>query len=253
MDILTHLLSGVVAGYLYQPEKRFFRSVRIFDSENREGREGRKGTGGKESMTGGNEHVDDEQEHRQGSTDAIPVQSVSTEGSIPLPNAEKNTCRAIRLAVGIGSVLPDIDIVFLLGGWATYREYHRGPTHSLWGIFVLALLLAWVLSKRFPDVSKRRVFLWGLGGMVMHVGLDLLTSYRTYLLWPLTEYRFSTGILRFHDRTGWFLMGGAWIFAFLWDRLKRNRSAPLPVGALGILFYGGYILLQAGKRYGVLG
>ena len=152
----------------------------------------------------------------------------------------------------VGSILPDIDIVFLLGGWATYREYHRGPTHSIWGIILLAFLLTWILGKRYPRVPKGTIFLWGLGGMVMHVGLDLLTSYRTYLLWPL-PYRFSTGILRFHDRTGWYLMGGMWILSTLGNRIQKRIPLPVHAGGLGIILYGGYILLQAAKRYGVWG
>ena len=217
MDILTHVLSGVTVGHLYRPKNAPFHGARITQTP---------GPTGQNFTETGN---------------AVPF------GAITI-----STQRAVRWSVLIGSVLPDIDIVFLLGGWTTYREYHRGPTHSVWGIILLAFLLNWIIGKRFPQVSKRRIFLWGLGGMVMHLGLDLLTSYRTYLLWPL-PYRFSTGILRFHDRTGWYLMGGMWILSTLGNRIQKRIPLPLHAGGLGMILYGGYILLQAAKRYGVWG
>ncbi len=214
MDILTHLLSGAVAGLLYTPKKN---NPHSFQSE-------------------------------VSVPDRGTPATLTQEESVLLENR-----KAVRWTLLIGSVLPDIDILFLLGGWSMYRTYHRGPTHSILGVLVLAFLLSWVVGKRYPRGIKSRLFIGSLIGMGMHLILDLLTSYRTYLLWPFSDYRFSTGILRFHDRTGWWVLGTALLVGWLvgkWGNLEKagnNLRNPTLIGGMGLLVYAGYILMRAGQ------
>ncbi|MFQ3620425.1 MAG: metal-dependent hydrolase [Spirochaetales bacterium] len=158
------------------------------------------------------------------------------------------TRKGVRWALFIGSLLPDIDIVFLLGGWSLYRIYHRGPTHSLIGVFILALFLTLLLGRKYSLAGKKKIFFASLLGMAMHLALDLITSYRTYLLWPFSDYRFALGIVRFRDRTGWAVLGSALGLAWGVSKfLKQEHRTPI-ISGMGLILYAGYIFLQAGVR-----
>src|SRR5262245_43623345 len=74
--------------------------------------------------------------------------------------------------VVIASNLPDIDSVAGFWGTAVYLDHHRGITHSLTGVPILAFLLAAVMyffSERFW-----RTYTVALIAMVTHPALDLL-------------------------------------------------------------------------------
>jgi len=240
MDILTHLLSGAVSGLVYNPEVASWVREKVHKKKTR-----------REPFTSDST----EQGHHNNST---PLDTSEMRGpTTPSANLSslktmETTRRAVRWSLLIGSVLPDIDILFLLGGWSLYRTYHRGPTHSVLGVMILALLLSWIVGKRYPMITKSRLFIASLIGMTMHLALDLLTSYRTYLLWPFSDQRFAFGILRFHDRTGWWVLGSALLVGCIvgewgnFDKERRNLKSPTLIGALGFLAYTGYILMQAG-------
>jgi inner membrane protein len=53
--------------------------------------------------------------------------------------------RFTTVGLVVGSNLPDVDLAWAYGGAATYLKYHRGITHSLLGVTVLAVLLAGII------------------------------------------------------------------------------------------------------------
>ena len=83
---------------------------------------------------------------------------------------------------------PDIDIVSGLFGTAPYLEFHRGPTHSLLFAPLCALLpvafLRWGLRRPVPLLQG---WLLSLLAIVVHLGMDFLTSYGMKPLWPLAN------------------------------------------------------------------
>lgn len=169
----------------------------------------------------------------------------------PLPGGTVLRSRAekgVRLTTAIAAVLPDIDIVMMLAGPFAYFRYHRGPTHSLPGIIILSAVLALVMSRFYP-VAKKKLFLWALLGTAVHVGLDLLTSYSTFLFWPFSSRPYFSGILRFSDRTGWYLLGGAWILGLAAARFRGLRLKAVHFALAAALLYGGYIGVRAWVRY----
>jgi membrane-bound metal-dependent hydrolase YbcI (DUF457 family) len=101
----------------------------------------------------------------------------------PLRQAGPGTTPALVLA----SNAPDIDIVAALtNGGLEYLVLHRGPTHGPLGILALGLATAGIVRL----VSTRSRF-WPLVGvsilgLLMHVLMDLPTSYGTMLLSPMT-------------------------------------------------------------------
>jgi len=53
--------------------------------------------------------------------------------------------RFATLALVVGANLPDLDLLSRLGGSLAYLKYHRGITHSILGVTILAALLAGAL------------------------------------------------------------------------------------------------------------
>ena len=87
------------------------------------------------------------------------------------------------VTAAIAANLPDIDIVTALSGTGTYIKYHRGITHTIVGIPVLALLLAVVMCL-FSGSFWKTYFL-ALITMATHPVLDLANTYglRPFLPW----------------------------------------------------------------------
>lgn len=89
----------------------------------------------------------------------------------------------------LASEIPDIDVLYLLKGHTSYLVNHRGWTHSLPGLTLLALgvaLLVFLAARgggKFKDLIAASLF-----ASTIHVALDALTSWGTGLLHP-----FQTG------------------------------------------------------------
>src|SRR5205085_8896578 len=79
------------------------------------------------------------------------------------------TPRAAMTAV-IAANLPDIDIVTALSGTSTYLRYHRGITHTIVGIPILALVLTALMYTFSANFWK--TFLVALIAMATHPFLD---------------------------------------------------------------------------------
>lgn len=99
--------------------------------------------------------------------------------------------RPAVLAVTAGALAPDLDSVMALWDQLAAIRYHRGLTHSLLGGVLLALLLAWPIYqwggyKRYRDLVGL-VYL----GILVHIALDLIGSFGTMVLYPLSLARFA--------------------------------------------------------------
>ena len=128
--------------------------------------------------------------------------------------------------VSLLAILPDLDFLggFLVG--APHR-FHRGPTHSILGIVLIAIIASPML-RRFAStgqVDGRRAFLvaWGLGFAVLltHLIADAVMpdpggGVGVPMLWPITNRQFSATLplpewlanaleIRFDGSTAWFL------------------------------------------------
>jgi inner membrane protein len=82
--------------------------------------------------------------------------------------------------------LPDLDVFIPLGGPINNFVYHRGFSHSLFILGLLAPLMAWLISTVHPD-TKRFYPQWVLLSFLVleaSVLLDLLTIYGTQIFWP---------------------------------------------------------------------
>jgi inner membrane protein len=114
----------------------------------------------------------------------------------PIGRAGRGATAALLLA----SNAPDIDIVTTSGGALSYLEWHRGPTHGPLGLVGLGLATAGlvflgraVLDRwRAPEAGARAdgnasyaaLALVSMLGILLHVLMDLPTSYGSRLLSP---------------------------------------------------------------------
>jgi membrane-bound metal-dependent hydrolase YbcI (DUF457 family) len=126
----------------------------------------------------------------------------------PLGRAGRGTTAALILA----SNAPDIDIVTTAGGAVKYLEWHRGMTHGPLGIVglgVVTAVLVWI-GRRFyderwgkpnagagsgatdsQDAPLGMLIAVSIVGVLLHVLMDLPTSYGTRLLSPFDWHWFA--------------------------------------------------------------
>jgi membrane-bound metal-dependent hydrolase YbcI (DUF457 family) len=121
----------------------------------------------------------------------------------PLSRAGRGTTAALILS----SNAPDIDILATAGGAVKYLEWHRGMTHGPLGIVGLGVIAAgmvWI-GRRFydqrwprtpavshePDASFPMLVAVSIVGVLLHVLMDLPTTYGTRLLSPFDWHWFA--------------------------------------------------------------
>ena len=105
------------------------------------------------------------------------------------------------LALALASNAPDIDIVARSWGSLTYLHHHRGLSHSLLAVPVLALAVAglvWLLDRRGRESFRwERVYLVALAGVATHPLIDFTNAYGVRLALPFspTWYRWDIEFL----------------------------------------------------------
>jgi membrane-bound metal-dependent hydrolase YbcI (DUF457 family) len=102
-------------------------------------------------------------------------------------------------AVGflLGSLLPDLDVLFIVLGKSRFLRLHQGVTHSLFGAPIVGILAA-ALFAIMAGISFVPLVLGVLAGMSVHILLDVMNTFGVRLLWPLPQ-RFSLDAFFFID------------------------------------------------------
>jgi len=148
---------------------------------------------------------------------------------------------AARVAAGLAAaVFPDVDWVLTLVSPVAYLTGHRGVTHSVVLLPFWAWLLAWACAKldRGRGATWRDYFGVCALGVGIHILGDLITSFGTIVLAPLSDARFALSTTFIVDLwlTGIILAGLA--ASAVW----RRSRVPATIG-LGLV--AGYVGLQA--------
>ena len=144
-----------------------------------------------------------------------------------------------RIAAGFfACAFPDIDFVIGFVGPVEYLLHHRGATHSLVLLPLWALVVAWILAKILREPRGWHA-LYGVSalGIGAHVLGDLVTSYGTMILAPLSDARYGWGTTFIIDV--WF---SGVIVAGLAASAVRYRSRLPSVAACAALV--AYVLFQ---------
>jgi inner membrane protein len=124
----------------------------------------------------------------------------------------------------ISANLPDIDILALSRSQLSYLEIHRGYTHSLAGLPVMALLsvlaTAAIYRQKLPWLNAWLLCVAGVGS---HLLLDWTNSYGIRLLLPFSSRWFHLDLNSLTD----FVALGVLLAAFIWPFLSRLVAAEI--------------------------
>src|SRR5439155_183418 len=157
----------------------------------------------------------------------------------PLGRAGRGTFAALVLA----SNAPDLDIVAAAGGGTTtYLEWHRGPTHGPLGVVGLGLASAgfvwlgraaldrWRAKRRGSnaaraDASFTMLVSISMIGVLLHILMDLPTSYGTRLLSPFSWRWFAFDWLPIVDIYLLIALAAGLVFGELSKTSRRRLAA----------------------------
>jgi len=153
--------------------------------------------------------------------------------------------------------IPDIDIVTLTGGPGNYFHYHRGITHSLVMMPVmaaLAVMLVWPFFRR--SMRLLPAFVVALIGVMSHLLLDWTNHYGIRLLLPWSGEWLKLNTTGVVDGWIWlafaFALAGPAISRLVSSEIGAHRSSGRGAAIfalLFVLFYDGgrYVLCQRAK------
>jgi membrane-bound metal-dependent hydrolase YbcI (DUF457 family) len=150
----------------------------------------------------------------------------------PLGRAGSGTTAALILA----SNAPDIDIVTTAAGALSYLEWHRGPTHGPLGILGLGVVtaaIAWGITRmrggqrESPPASFGALVAVSVLGVLMHVAMDLPTSYGTRFLSPFDWHWFAADWMPIVDVYLLAALGAGLIFGRGSEARRRNATIVL--------------------------
>jgi len=91
--------------------------------------------------------------------------------------------------------LPDLD-VFFPGHGLEGLVTHRGFSHSLLGVAIGAVAVAWFAQKlKLKHLSFSQLYVAAIFGMLMHKFFDVVTTYGTLVFMPFSDYRVALDVL----------------------------------------------------------
>src|SRR5215831_8519072 len=127
--------------------------------------------------------------------------------------------RNAMITAVLASNFPYIDSIAGLWGTATYLDHHRGITHSLIGIPVLAFLLSAIIY--FFSGNFGKTYAIALIAMATHPALDYLNPYgvRPFLPWN-TKWYYGDLVFIFDPYLDLILVTGL-IAGWFWPRRFR--------------------------------
>ncbi|MBU1229701.1 MAG: metal-dependent hydrolase [Proteobacteria bacterium] len=99
--------------------------------------------------------------------------------------------RGLTLLCVVSAMIPDMDGITSWFGPELYLLHHRGLTHSLFLLPLLALLLAWAARGLGAALSLRAAFLASCLALAGHLFLDAATAFGTQLFAPFSDLRLS--------------------------------------------------------------
>ncbi len=122
----------------------------------------------------------------------------------------------------LAALIPDVDIILRLFGLETYLKYHRGISHSLILLPVYSLLLACIFQRISKTKNLFYFYLLCFLSLLSHVLLDLVTSFGTMALSPLSDQRIAWDILFIIDPYFTAILFIPFLLTYLFKRYNRE-------------------------------
>ncbi len=128
---------------------------------------------------------------------------------------------------------PDSDIVLRLISDPVYLQHHRGLTHSL----LMLPLWSWLIFSLSSRQLKQNPVMPKLIGLalLLHISLDVITTYGTMLFAPLSDRRFSGDLVFIIDPLFSACLLLPLLAGLIWKRHARRFSIISFAVALGYL------------------
>ncbi|ATX78823.1 inner membrane protein [Mariprofundus aestuarium] len=120
------------------------------------------------------------------------------------------------------TMAPDADIILRFFSETVYLQHHRGLTHSillipLWGWLVYSLS-----SRR---IKANPIMPWLLGGaLLLHILLDLITTFGTMIIAPFSDWRASLDLLFIIDPFFTASLLIPLLLGLIWKQHKRKMG-----------------------------
>lgn len=157
-----------------------------------------------------------------------------------LPGKPLPTSHVILLV--LLSMAPDADFILKFVSDTTYLQYHRGLTHSL----LMLPLWTWLIFTLLPaglapfGYRPTRLAPWLIGmAIAMHIFLDLITSFGTMLLAPVSDWRAALDLIFIIDP----LFTACLLLPLLAAAIRPAHTRAFAIFSL--LLAGGYLALTA--------
>ena len=147
-----------------------------------------------------------------------------------------------RVAAGFfACAAPDLDFVTGFFGPEAYLLHHRGVTHSLLLLPLWPLAVSWLLAKLLRAPGGWRE-LYGVSALAVgvHIAGDVITSYGTMLLAPLSDWRAGIGTTFIIDP--WF--SGIILAGLILSALFRGSRVPSLAATVLLAAYVGFQYVQ---------
>lgn len=129
----------------------------------------------------------------------------------------------------IVALSPDSDFILRLFGEETFLRYHRGITHSIVFLPVYSLFLALLFQRLSQRLSKPgrlfHFYILCFLSLLSHILLDLMTSFGTMALAPLTDRRLSWDLVFIVDPYFTAILLIPFLLAYLLKGYKRGLGA----------------------------
>lgn len=106
----------------------------------------------------------------------------------------------VSIGCALGAMAPDIDVVVrIVKDDYYYLKHHRGFSHSLPALGVIALVITAGMKLMFPTANFLNVLLWTFIGAMSHTFFDILNSYGAKIMAPFTDKKLKANLLMLYD------------------------------------------------------
>jgi inner membrane protein len=157
--------------------------------------------------------------------------------------------RATLLLI-VSANIPDIDVVAIARGPLYYFEHHRGITHSIAALPVMALLSA-LIACAFGRTMRGWLVAWGLAGIgvASHLLLDWTNIYGIRLFLPFSAEWVHLDLINLFDLLIWAVLLLAWLGPLMGRLVSSEIGAKSGAGRGMAIFALSFFLIYDFGRF----
>lgn len=149
----------------------------------------------------------------------------------------------------VAANIPDIDIVTLARGPLSYFEHHRGITHSIVAVPVMALLSVLFVCAVYRSMRGWMAAWWiAIIGVASHLLLDWTNSYGIRLLLPFSARWFHLDLNNLFDLVIWAVLLLGWLGPLMAKMVSSEMGAKsLPGRGMAIFALSFFLVWDFGR------